>query len=341
LAAELVGGVVLIAIMYLIVHYTLPERVFAEARERMQGSAGGDGKPSEDPFCDYPGGEELTYAHDGVIYQFHSKPCREAFRQQVAARGDWKQQLETFGGWYRIAVSYFNTMGKVYKTVVYGFVLAGFIVELVPADVWAAVFLEPSNIFAILENAALGVLAAVLSFIGSIGNVPFAAALWVAGVSFAGVIACIYADLITIPVLQLWAQFFGRKAMWYIFGVFAMTMMISAVVMEYLFAAFGWIPERPAAGDLVGFSFELSTTLVMTVVMLTLTAVLYLTMRHGSRNAEREQAETDVRDPICGVLIEGGKAAATRQQDDETYHFSSQSCARAFDHRFERSGSRP
>lgn len=301
LAAELLGGVVLIAIMYLIVRYTLPEHVFAEARERLQGSTGGDGQPAEDPFCDYPGNEELSYTHDGVTYRFHSKACREAFRQQVASRGDWKQQLKTFGGWYRIAVSYFNTMSKIYKTVIYGFVLAGFIVGLVPAEVWATVFLEPTNFFAVVENAVLGVLAAVLSFIGSIGNVPFAAALWVSGVSFAGVIACIYADLITVPVLQLWGQFFGRKAMWYIFGVFAATMTISAVIMEYLFAAFGWIPDRPGADALVGFNVKLNFTFVMTILVLALTAALYVTMLRGRHHAEQEQddAESATQSAAC------------------------------------------
>jgi uncharacterized membrane protein YraQ (UPF0718 family) len=332
LAAELLGGVLLIAIMYLIVSFTLPEEAFAEARERLQGSTADDGQASEeDPFCDYPGQEDLTYTADGATYQFHSEACREAFRQQVASDGSWKQQLKTAGGWYRIAVSYFNTMGKIYKTVIFGFVLAGFIVGLIPAEVWATVFIEPTNFLAVVENAAVGVLAAVFSFIGSIGNVPFAAALWVSGVSFAGVIGCIYADLITVPVLQLWRQFFGRKVMWYVFGVFAVTMTLSAVVMEYLFSALGWIPTRPQAQDIAGFDFELTFTSVMTVVFLAATAALYVVMRRGTTHAGDLQDETDVRDPICGVLVSEDRAAATRQRDGETYFFTSDACARAFD----------
>lgn len=282
--------------------------------------------------------QSLTFTDNDVTYQFHSEPCQEAFRQQVSARGDWKQQLKTQGGWYRIAVSYFNTMGKIYKTVLFGFLLAGFIVGLIPTQVWAAVFLEPTNFLAVVENAAVGVLAAVLSFIGSIGNVPFAAALWVSGVSFAGVIACIYADLITIPVLQLWGQFFGRKAMWYIFGVFAATMTLSAVAMEYAFSALGWIPQRPQAQDLVGFDFELTLTSVMTVVFLALTAALFLLMRRGTAHAEQREEQTRSRDPICGVLVLEDEAAATRQSDGQTYFFTSKSCARAFDRQEESSG---
>lgn len=248
LAAELLGGVLLIAIMFLIVRVTLPEHLFEEARRRLSGEGSKDESGPEDPFCGYPGRPELTEEHGGITYQFYSEECREAFRQQVAARADWKDQLRGRGGWYRIAVNYFNTMAKIYRTVVYGFLLAGFIVGLVPTEWWRALFLEPTSVFAVVENATLGVLAGVLSFIGSIGNVAFATALWVSGVSFAGVIALIYADLITVPVLQLWRQFYGTRATGYIFAVFGATMLLSAVAMEYLFAAFDLIPAARAPG---------------------------------------------------------------------------------------------
>lgn len=293
LAAELLGGFVLIAIMYLLVRWTLPSREFEDARRRLQrGGAGGDGSaPAEDPFCDYPGSSDLTYEHEGTTYQFHSEACRFAFRRQVAAEGHWMRQLGTRSGWYRIAVQYFNTMGKIYKTVLIGFLLAGFIVGLVPESWWDVFFLEPTSFAAVVQNAGVGVLVAVLSFIGSIGNVPFAAALWVSGVSFGGVIACIYADLITVPVLQLWKQFFGWKAMWYIFGIFALTMTSSAVIMEYLFAGFGWIPERLTAAQVEDFvTLELDLTLVMTVVMLLATATLYGLLRIDTGRAAEAAA---------------------------------------------------
>lgn len=189
-------------------------------------------------------------------------------------------------------MNYFNTMGKIYKTVIWGFLLAGFVVGLVPRDWWSFLFLEPSSFFGILENATLGVLAGVFSFIGSIGNVPFAAALWFSGVSFAGVIALIYADLITIPVLQLWRQFLGWKATLYVFGVFFVTMLASAVVMEYLFAALDLIPERPAdVGQILDLlAPKLDFTLIMTIITLAGTAVLYWIMRADTRRGLEEEA---------------------------------------------------
>lgn len=330
LAAELLGGFVLIVIMYLLVRTVVPDEVFEQARQRMRGQeTAGDGEVrTEDPFCGYTGREDLTYEHAGTTYRFHSEVCLEAFKQQVTARGGWKQQLKGFGGSYRIAVNYFNTMGKIYKTVIYGFLLAGFVVGLVPTRVWSTVFLEPTNFFGVLENAVFGVVAGVLSFIGSIGNVPFAAALWVAGVSFGGVVALIYADLITIPVLQLWSYFFGPKAMWYIFGIFGATMVTAAVIMEYAFSALGWIPQRPDATEAIALEVHLGPKLLVTVLMLALTAGLYLALRRGRRLAT---TTTRARDPVCGVPVDPSGAAATRRIDEDTLYFSSHSCARAFD----------
>ncbi len=119
----------------------------------------------------------------------------------------------------------------------------------------------------------------MVSFIGSIGNVPFAAALWISGASFGGVVALIYADLITIPIMNLWRRFFGWKAAAYIFTIFFVTMAGSAMLMQYLFELGGWIPDRIAEESILGFTLSLNLTSVMTVVMLLATAALWWARR--------------------------------------------------------------
>jgi uncharacterized membrane protein YraQ (UPF0718 family) len=156
LAAELLGGFLLIAIMYLLVRLTLPEKTFEEARRRLREGEEGESGPTDDPFCGYPGNPDYTYEHENVTYQFFSEPCRQAYRHQIAARGDWKRQLLSRSGWYRIAVNYFNTMGEIYKTVIWGFLLAGFIVGLVPRGWWSFLFLDSSSFLGVLENAPWG-----------------------------------------------------------------------------------------------------------------------------------------------------------------------------------------
>jgi uncharacterized membrane protein YraQ (UPF0718 family) len=255
LVAELLGGVVLIAIMYLLVRLTLPEKIFEEARVRLQEQDLGAGL--------------------------------ETFKQRTRAHGSWKEQVSCRSGWRRIASNYFHTIGRIYKSVLWGFLLAGLIVGLVPDGFWTAVFPSSDSFGGVTANAALGVLAGVASFIGSIGNVPFAAALWVSGVSFAGVIALIYADLITVPVLDLWRRFLGWKATAYVFVIFFLTMLLAAVTMEYLFAGFGWIPERLTTGTIEEFlTPKVDLTLIMTIVSLLGTAVL-LWLRVGDRDREK------------------------------------------------------
>lgn len=76
----------------------------------------------------------------------------------------------------------------------------------------------------------------------------------------------------------------------------------------------------------------------MTVVFLLLTAALYLVMRRGAAHAQELDDQTRHRDPICGVLVAEDEAAATRGRDGETYYFTSESCARAFDRQHELTG---
>jgi uncharacterized membrane protein YraQ (UPF0718 family) len=171
-----------------------------------------------------------------------------------------------------------------------GFLLAGLIVGLVPDGFWTALFPSADGFLGVTANALLGVLAGVLSFIGSIGNVPFAAALWASGVSFGGVVALIYADLITVPVLDLWRRFLGWKATAYLFVIFFLTMAIAAVAMEYLFSAAGWVPERLTSARIEDFlAVKLDFTLVMTIISLVGTGVL-LYLRHvGDREPTAQQ----------------------------------------------------
>jgi uncharacterized membrane protein YraQ (UPF0718 family) len=257
LAAELLGGVVLIAVMYLLVRATLPEQTFEAARQRLREQDFGAGL--------------------------------EGFKSGTRSAGTWKQQLSTADGWRRVAANYFHTIGRIYKSTLWGFVLAGLIVGLVPDAFWTGLFPAADGFIGVAANAVLGVLAGVLSFIGSIGNVPFAAALWASGVSFGGVIALIYADLITVPVLDLWRRFLGWKATAYVFVIFFITMATAAVAMEYLFSAADWIPERLTSARIEDFlTVKLDLTLVMTIIAALGTGVLWYLR---ARQPQREHAE--------------------------------------------------
>jgi cbb3-type cytochrome oxidase subunit 3 len=153
----------------------------------------------------------------------------------------------------------------------------------VPKGVWSTLFISPTTFSGALENAAAGVAAGVLSFIGSIGIVPFAAALWLGGASFGGGVGAIVSDLITLPVLNLWRSFMGWRATAYMFVVFFLAMVASALAMQELFNALGALPSRNGVNArLLHVGGSVNFTLVMTIVFLAMTALLYVVKRRGS-----------------------------------------------------------
>jgi YHS domain-containing protein len=211
-----------------------------------------------------------------------------------------------------------------YKDVIAGFLVSGFVIVFVPQWVWNALFLQGDSLFASAENAVMGVAIAVVSFVGSMGNVPFAVALWGGGVSFAGVIAFVYADLITIPVLNVYRKYYGWKVMAYILGVFFVTMAFTGVLMEQLFDALGIVPNL--AGGMTAAEqtyFELNYTFYLNLVAFALSGALFYVYRRGLG------APGEYRDPVCGMRTDADGPTATH--DGETYHFCSAACERAFE----------
>lgn len=216
----------------------------------------------------------------------------------------------------------------IWKDVVAGFLISGFVIVFVPQSVWNTLFLEGDSMWAAAENALMGVAVAVISFVGSIGNVPFAVALWTGGVSFAGVIAFIYSDLITVPVLNVYRKYYGWRAMLYVFAVFFVTMAFSGFLMEQLFVALDIVPEVVEGESATAKSyFQLDYTLWLNLVALGLSGFLYGVYRKGL-GAPGE------RDAVCGM--KAGKDAPTATHNGRTFRFCSPSCRRRFERHPER-----
>jgi len=254
LGAELLSGVLLVAIVYLVARVTLPVAVFDQARRSLQ--------------------ERET---DFSFVRAESEP--------------WWRQLQTLRGWSYVAHRYFRTLRRIRRSIIVGFLVSGFIVVVVPRQVWVAAFLPADSFLGVLENAALGVLAGVFSFIASIGIVPFAAALWIGGAGFAGVVGCIVSDNITVPIINLWRNFFGARAATYIVVVFYFAMVVSTVLIEYLFGHLGWIPSRASAAHLTTAGFHVDYTLVLTLLFLGLTAGLWMVKRLETRRRAQQNLE--------------------------------------------------
>ncbi len=119
----------------------------------------------------------------------------------------------------------------------------------------------------------IGPLVAVLSFVCSVGNIPLAAVLWNGGISFGGVIAFIYADLIVLPIIDIYRKYYGWKVAVLIVAVFYAAMVVAALIVEFLFGALGLIPQHRAA-QIVETAITFNYTTVLNIVFLAIAAFL-------------------------------------------------------------------
>jgi uncharacterized protein len=211
-AGEWIGGVVLVVIMGLIVRATYPRRLVEEARHHPEAGGGG---------------------HD------HG--------DMAEASGDLWQKLARAETWVQVAHGFVMDWSMLWKDLALGFLIAGALAAFVPDGVWQALFVKGASPWVqVPANALLGPVVAMLSFVCSIGNVPMAAVLWGSGVSFGGVLAFLFADLIVLPLLDVYRRYYGWKMAAYIGGVFYASMVLSALVMDLAFNALGWIPRHHA-----------------------------------------------------------------------------------------------
>jgi uncharacterized membrane protein YraQ (UPF0718 family) len=138
-------------------------------------------------------------------------------------------------------------------------------------------------VVAAVENVIVGPIIAVLSFVCSVGNVPLAAVLWSGGISFAGVLAFLFADLIVLPIIAIYRKYYGTKFALRIVGLMFVTMVLAALIVDGLFGAGGLIPTgpRPTSGDTFG-SIRVDYKLVLNLLgVVVFAAMFWLTQRRG------------------------------------------------------------
>ena len=184
--------------------------------------------------------------------------------------------------WHRIwsdegktAISHYFVMdwASVWLDIVGGLLIAGALAAWVPKEFWQAFFLSNHPTLATLAGPVIGPFVAVISFVCSVGNVPLAAVLWNGGASFGGVIAFIFADLIVLPILDIYRRYYGLKMSLFLFVTFYVSMAGAGLIVEFLFGALGLVPaERQAR--VVETSISWNYTTVLNIVFLALAALM-------------------------------------------------------------------
>ena len=257
-AAEWIGGVVLIVIMSVLVRLTYPAKLVEEALHHPEPGGGHEH-------------EAMTLEGETIWQKLSHPQARIIIAQNFAM--DWSM---------------------LWKDLVGGFLIAGALSAFVPAETWAALFLKGTSPWLqVPVNALVGPLIAVISFVCSIGNVPMAAVLWASGISFGGVLAFLYADLIVIPLLDVYRRYFGWRMAAYIAVVFYVTLVLAGLIMDLAFTTAGLVPEPNPniRAELTSFSFNY--TFWLNVIFGALAAYLFWLnwrhpMQHGHHHGEGE-----------------------------------------------------
>jgi uncharacterized membrane protein YraQ (UPF0718 family) len=245
-AAEWIGGVVLVVIMSVLVKLTYPARLVEEARTHV---------------------EEATEAHD------HDMTVQGA---------TWWEKVRNPRFPIVMAQHFVMDWAMLWKDLLGGFVIAGFLAAFVPNGVWHEIFLAGAPPWIqTVGGALIGPLIAVVTFVCSIGNVPMAAILWSSGISFGGVLAFLYADLIVLPLLDIYRRYYGLRMAAYIGVVFYVTMVLSALVMDLAFSALHLVPTpNPNIREMVT-QFDVNYTFWLNILFGALAAwFVYLNWRN-------------------------------------------------------------
>ena len=264
--AEYLGGIVMIVLMALLLRRFVSPALEAQAREHAE--------------------------HADPGHQHHA----------ASTELPWRARLRSVAAWSDVAHNFRGDGQMLYREIITGFLLAGLAAQI-PNGVFRGLFLThaPAPLPA-LEGALIGPVIAVLSFVCSVGNVPLAAVLWSGGISFAGVIAFLFADLIVLPILVVYRKYYGRAFALRITALMFVTMVAAALLVTGGLDLAGLLPagprpDRTAVFGAVRVDYKLALNAVGLVLFI---ALITLTVRRGAT------------DPVCGMTVDRARAIRRR-----------------------------
>lgn len=297
--SEYIGGIIMISLLAAIARFAFRPRLIDAARRRLQaqGNSGSGGD------LDALGAVSTT---------------------KMAM--PFGRRLRSVGGWADAASYTLADLTMLRREMLIGYLVAGFLAVLVPTTLWNTVFFQGHGFATSVENALVGPLVAILSFVCSIGNVPLAAALWNGGISFGGVVSFIFADLISMPLLLIYRRYYGGALTLRILGAFWLVMAAAGLITQLLFSAAGLIPAShhlAIAEPSLQWNY---TTFLNLVAVAGFVGLVWL-----ARNRQRLGGAAGYAiDPVCGMQIETHLAPARASRDGRTTYFCSDRCRDRF-----------
>ena len=213
LAAEFAGGLLMIAILAVIFKYTLRARMVDAAR--VQAERGLRGRME--------GHGEMDMS---------------------VTEGHFLARLFSTRGVTAVSHYFYGDVASVAQDLLLGFLIAGALAAWVPNSFWQALFISGNPTLGTIWGPIIGPVIAMLSFVCSVGNVPLAAVLWSGGISFGGVISFIFADLLILPILNIYRKYYGGRMSLYLLGTSYLAMVLAGLIVGGLFQLLGLVPAH-------------------------------------------------------------------------------------------------
>ncbi|WP_370176446.1 permease [Leeuwenhoekiella palythoae] len=280
---EYVGGLLLILICWILIRVINPKKLIEKARKNLEGQ-------DDDEMDD-------------------SK--------------DWKKQIQNEDSWARVAKKYKMEWQMVWKDVTVGFTIAGIVAAFIPDSFFQTLFINSGQgktdftFLEILEHIVFGPVAAFLTFIGSMGNIPLAALLFGKGVSFAGVMAFIFSDLVVFPVLRINAKYYGWKMSFFILFLLFTALIGTSLALHYGFDLMGMLPDPSQVKIQDKEHFKIDYTFYLNLAFLAISGYLIYLGFYKKKDVEHSMSEMAPKSPllekilkyaafICYVWLAGG-----------------------------------
>jgi uncharacterized membrane protein YraQ (UPF0718 family) len=241
--AEFTGGPIMIVLIAVLFRLLLRERLLREARAQADRGIAG-------------------------LMEGHA-----AMDMSVQRPGSFASRLFSREGYTAVAHVFVMEWSAILKDLVIGLFAAGAIAAWVPDRFWRVFFIAGHPLAAKIWGPLIGPVVAIVSFVCSIGNVPLAVVLWKGGISFGGVVAFIFADLIIAPILNIYRKYYGARMAWFLLGTFYAAMAAAGYVVELVFGSLGLIPD-PARAKIPDQGVSWDYTSWLNIVFLILAAVL-------------------------------------------------------------------
>jgi uncharacterized membrane protein YraQ (UPF0718 family) len=273
--ADYVAGLILIVLLAGVFQFLVPDAWFDAARDHVQAAEG-----VRDPVCgmevDPTSDDTRSLDVDGGTEYFCSSSCKRTFQDEQSLESG-QPSLSTTRGWRLAAKNAVGEWQMLWSDIVAGFLVAGLIGAFVPRSWWTVAFgFGAEGSFSwVLVSAIIAVAVGVVTFVCSVGNVPFAVILWTNGIPFGGVMAFIFADLIVPTITDAYRRYYGLRMAAVLFVSIFATAVVAGVTIHYLWQGLGLVPPQGEAGGTAPSGYTTYLNAAFTLVLLAQLSLLF------------------------------------------------------------------